>query len=76
MNTKHWAAEYKTADKTTLEGWIYLAASSCRGSEEEIREIGRIAYTQGCGIWHAAWVARGKRGLCYCAPCAKARNES
>ncbi len=72
---EHWAAKYKTASRTTLEGWIYLAACTCRGPEEHVREVGRIAYTQMCGIWHAAWIASGKKSKCMCAPCVKARGE-
>ena len=58
----HWATQYRTASRTTLEGWIYLAACHCQGTEAWIREVGRIAYTSGCCIWHAAWVASGRKG--------------
>ena len=72
----HWADKYRGASRTTLEGWVYLAACHCTGPEEWIREVGRIAYTTQCCIWHAAWVASGRKGTCGCADCARARKTA
>jgi len=72
---ENWAAKYRQAPRTSVEGWIYLAACTIRGDETFIREVGRIAYTSGCCTWHAAWVANGKTGTCHCADCARARRE-
>lgn len=65
---------YRTAPRDSLEGWIYLAACHCKGPDEWIREVGRIAYTSNCCIWHAAWVVSGKRGQCECANCVRERT--
>ncbi len=73
--TGHWATPYRYAPRTSVEGWIYLAACTIRGGETFIREVGRIAYTSGCCTWHAAWVASGKTGTCHCADCARARKK-
>ena len=74
--TTHWANQYRSASRVTLDGMIYFAACHCQGSEEWIREVGRVAYTTGCCLWHAAWIASGKKGQCECADCVRARKAA
>ncbi len=73
---RNWAEKYRHASRTTLEGWIFLSACNRVGdeSEEFLREVGRIAYTSGCCIWHARWVAGGRQNLCFCADCERERK--
>lgn len=69
--TKHWADQYRNFRSDTLEGLIYVAACYCRGEESYIREVGRVAFENKCGVWHAAWLVGGEQGACHCTPCSE-----
>lgn len=70
----HWADQYRDSPSNTLEWWIYVAASCCRGTEDRIRAVGEYAFKHGCGVWHAGWELGNQQNPCYCAPCCNARG--
>ena len=65
---------YRNASTISLEGKTYLAACYFAGTEAQIREVGRIAFSTGCAIWHATWIVTGKKHPCQCADCVRARK--
>jgi hypothetical protein len=72
---RHWADQYRDAPRGSLENKVYLAACYSQGSEDHIREIGRVAFNEHTNIWHAAWVVNGGKGECNCAPCSRNRRN-
>lgn len=75
QTTTHWADEYRDSQAGTLGYWIYVAASTVRGSEERTRAVAAYAFENNCSIWHAAWALGDQAKPCHCCPCTTSRGE-